>query len=528
MSSLDANSEVTPGASLLRVFAKRYIFSGSAIVFLIAAVALLLHLYAAHNYGYFPDELYFIACGNHLAWGYVDMPPLIAAMMKIARVLFGDSLQSIRFFAALAGAANILLAGRIARELGGGRFAMGLAALSVLVASANLSMTHYMSMNAFEPLFWMGFALLVIRIIKTGNQKLWLWAGLIAGIGLNNKYSMAFFCLGVVVGLLLTRERRAFLQPWIWIAALIASLLILPNFLWNVQNHFPFLELMANIRRSGTNMAFSQLKFLGIQVIFLLPMTLPIWLSGLYWYLFSKDGRPYRVLGYTYLVVLAIMFLPNGKPYYLLPVYPMLMAAGAVLLEKYFSRPRLQWAKPSYVIILVIFGISGIPFSIPVLSPEAYIRYSTMMHFAPPPIERVRLGPMPHFFADQFGWEEMTQVVAKAYDSLPADERKNTAILTNNYAEAGAIDFLGRKYGLPHAISGNQNYYLWGPDGFTGDSVLTMGFSRQKLESYFSSIEEVGTVYHLYSAPQEHFTVYWCREPKQPMAELWPRLKNWD
>jgi 4-amino-4-deoxy-L-arabinose transferase-like glycosyltransferase len=156
--------------------------------------------------------LYFIACGNRLAWGYVDMPPLIAAMMKLTRLPFGDSLQSIRFFAAVTGAANILLAGRIARELGGGRFAQGLTALAVLVASANLSMDHYMSMNAFEPLFWMGCALLVIRIIKTGNQKLWLWFGLIAGIGLNNKYSMAFFCLGIVTSLLLTRERRAFLQ----------------------------------------------------------------------------------------------------------------------------------------------------------------------------------------------------------------------------------------------------------------------------------------------------------------------------
>jgi 4-amino-4-deoxy-L-arabinose transferase-like glycosyltransferase len=212
MSSLNADLEVPPKHFIPAVPAKRILFTGSTIVFLIAAVKLLLHLYAARNYGYFVDELYFIACGNRLAWGYVDMPPLIAAMMKLTRLPFGDSLQSIRFFAAVTGAANILLAGRIARELGGGRFAQGLTALAVLVASANLSMDHYMSMNAFEPLFWMGCALLVIRIIKTGNQKLWLWFGLIAGIGLNNKYSMAFFCLGIVTSLLLTRERRAFLQ----------------------------------------------------------------------------------------------------------------------------------------------------------------------------------------------------------------------------------------------------------------------------------------------------------------------------
>lgn len=528
MLSSGAVLQTVPGASPVQDPAKRIIFTGAAIVSLIAAVKLLLHLYAGSHYGYFPDELYFIACSDHLAWGYVDLPPLIAVLLKTARALFGDSLQAIRLFAALAGAANILLAGRIARELGGGRYAQGLTALAVLMASANLSMDHYMSMNAFEPLFWMGFAFVVIRIINTGNQKLWLWAGLIAGIGLNNKYSMAFFCLGAVVGLVLTRERRAFLQPWIWLAALLAFFLTLPNLMWNIQHHFPFLELMANIRRSGTNMAFTPLRFLVVQTIFLLPVNLPVWLSGLFWLLFSKEGGRYRVLGYTYLVVFSIMFLPNGKPYYLLPVYPMLMAAGAVVLEKWFSRPRLQWAKPAFAIILLLFGISGIPFSIPVLSPEAYIRYSTLMHFAPPPIERVRLGPMPHFFADQFGWEEMTRVVAKAFNSLPAEERKKTAIFARNYAEAAAIDFLGKKYGLPHAISGHQNYYLWGPNGYTGESVIAMGLSRQKLESYFITVEDAGTVYHPYSAPSEHFTVYHCRGLKQPIEAVWPALKNWD
>ena len=507
---------------------KRIIFSGPAIVALIAAVKLLLHLYAGRRYGFFADELYFAACGDHLAWGYVDMPPLIAVVVKTARVLFGDSLSSIRLFAALAGAGSIVLTGRLARELGGGRFAQGFAALSVLVASACLSMCHYISMNSFEPVLWTGLALVVVRIVNTGNQKLWLWVGLIAGIGLNNKYSMAFFCLGVTAGLLLTRERRTFLKPWIWLAAALAFVLILPNLIWNIQHHFPFLELMANIRRTGRNAVFTPLQFLGIQVLFTLPVNLPIWLAGLGWYLFGKDGKQYRVLGYAYLVVLAIMFLPNGKPYYLLPVYPMLLAAGAVAFEQWFSRPALGWAKPAFVVTLLAFGVSGVPFSLPVLSPEAYLRYSAFMHFVPPSMVRGDFGPLPEFFADQFGWEEMTLVVARAWQGLPAEERGRTAILAADYAEAGAIDLLGRKYGLPHAISGHQNYYLWGPSGYTGESVLTMGLSRQRLESYFRSVEEAGTVYHPYSAPHEHFTVYHCRDPKQPMATFWPLLKEWD
>jgi len=498
------------------------------IVSLIAAVKLLLHLYAGRYYGFFIDELYFIACSNHLAWGYVDMPPLIAGVVKLARLLFGDSLLSTRLFAALAGSGTILLTGRLARELGGGRFAQAIAALSVLVASACLSMSHYMSMNSLEPLLWLGCALVVVRIIRTSNQKLWLWAGLIVGVGLNNKYSMLFFCAGLVVGLLLDSARRAFLKPWIWLAAAIAFLLILPNFVWNIRHHFPFLELMSNIRRTGFNMAFTPMQFLGLQVLFVLPFNLPVWLSGLGWYLFSRDGKPYRVLGYAYLVVLAIMFLPNGKPYYLLPAYPVLMAAGGVALERWFTRPRLEWCKPAFAVTLLCCGISGVPFSLPVLSPETYVRYSAFMHFNPPQIVRGRLGPLPHFFADQFGWEEMTQVTASAYRSLPVDERKKTAILTSDYGEAGAIDYYGPGYGLPRAICGHQNYYLWGPDGYTGESVLALGFSRRRLESYFGSVEDAGTVYHPYSEPWEHFVVYRCRAPKQSLAALWPRLRNWD
>src|SRR6266849_5106835 len=196
--------------------------SGPAIVLYIAAAKLALHLYAARFYGYFADELYFMACSRHLEWGYVDQPPLIALIVRIERVLFGDSLQSIRLFAALAGAGTVLIAGCIARELGGKRFAQALAAVAVLVAGVCLAMNHYISMNAFEPPAWAGCALILIRIIKTGNQKLWLWFGLIGGIALENKYGIVFFATGVVAGLLLTHQRSAFLKPWIWLGGLLA------------------------------------------------------------------------------------------------------------------------------------------------------------------------------------------------------------------------------------------------------------------------------------------------------------------
>src|SRR6266446_7516224 len=396
--------------------------TGPAIVMYIALAKLAIHLYAARFYGYFGDELYFMACSRHLAWGYVDQPPLIAVLVRIERLLFGDSLQSIRLFAALAGACTVLLAGWIARELGGKRFAQALAALAVLAAGVCLAMSHYISMNAFEPLAWAGCALVLIRIIKTGNQKLWLWFGLIAGVALENKYGIAFLATGVVAGLLLTQHRSMLLKPWIWLGGLLAFLIFLPNLVWNIQHHFPFFELLANIRRNGRNVPLTHLQFLGQVALHMNPASVPLVLSGLWFYFAHPQGKQFRVLGWASLVLLAvIMFSANGRPYYVAPAYPMLFGAGAVAMEGWLSRPRLQWLRPTYVCSLLIIGALGAPMAIPVLSPETYIRYSQRLHFAPPPIETDKLGPLPQFYADMVGWGEVAGEAAHLYHSFPPE-----------------------------------------------------------------------------------------------------------
>ena len=389
-------------------------------------------------------------------------------------------------------------------------------------------MNHYVSMNAFEPVFWMTCALLVLRFINTGNQKLWLWFGLLAGIGLNNKYSMAFFGAGIVLGLLLTPHRKVFQRPWIWLGGLIAFVLITPNLLWNVQHHFPFAELMANIRRSGRNVSLTYMQFLGTQALLMLPASLPLWLTGLWFYLFSRAGRSYRALGWAYLVVLSVMLLPNGRPYYVGPAYPMLFAAGAVAFEFWFSRPRLRWLKPAYTIALVVIAIVAAPLAIPVLPAETFIRYSRAIHLAQPPIETHRLGPLPQFFADMHGWEEMVAVVARVYNNLPEQVRTRTAIFGQNYGQAGAIDLFGSKYGLPKAICGHQSYFLWGPRDFTGESVIVMQGQQEELEKFYASVEKVAAVGHPYSMPYEHFDVFYCRNLKWPLRDVWPKVKNWN
>ena len=508
--------------------AKPWLLGSGMVVAAIAAVKLLVHLYAGRHYGYFVDELYYMACGRHLAWGYVDQPPLIAFFAWAVHHVLGDSLPALRLLPALAGAGQILLTGLVARELGGGRFAQGFAALATLVAPGFLAFDNFFSMNAFEPLFWTGCAYVLIRIVHTGDQRLWLWFGVLAGVGLENKHSMLTFGFALIAGVLLTPERKAFRSRWIWLAGLVAFLLFLPNLWWNIQNHFPFLELQANIQRSGRNVPLPPLEFFGQQITSLLPPTLPIWLAGLWYFFFAAQGKPDRALGWAWLITAVLIVLLNPRTYYLWPAFPILLAAGGVEWERWLARPGVQWIKPAWCSLMVVLAILAAPLFLPVLRPETYIRYVQAIHYEQPRIEQHKLGPLPQLFADQFGWEEMAATVARVYNGLPADVRAKTAIFGQNYGQAGAIDLFGPKYGLPPAISGHQNYFLWGPRDYTGESVIVMADRRERLEQLFASVEKVARVEHPYSMPYEHFDVYYCRGMKVNLKDLWPKAKNWD
>jgi 4-amino-4-deoxy-L-arabinose transferase-like glycosyltransferase len=337
---------------------------------IIAAAKLILHLYAGRHYGFFVDELYYLACARHLDWGYVDQPPLIAAIARITTAALGDSLSAVRLPAALAGAATAMLTGMIARELGGQRFAQGLAALCLLAAPGFLALDNFLSMNAFEPLFWMGCAYLVLRIIRTGNAKLWPWFGVVAGVGLENKHSMLIFGFGLVAGMFLTRDRRWLRSPWFWVGGAIAFLIFLPNLLWNVQHHFPFLELQANIRRSGRNVALSPWTFFTEESLAMLPLTVPIWLAGLWFFFFDHEGKRYRVLGWAWVVTAGLVVTLSPRIYYLFPAYPILFAGGAVAWERWLAGTRAKWIRPAYVTLMVLMAALLAPTVIPLLPPE--------------------------------------------------------------------------------------------------------------------------------------------------------------
>ncbi|HSR58014.1 MAG TPA: glycosyltransferase family 39 protein, partial [Candidatus Binataceae bacterium] len=444
-----------------RVPRENLLASGPAIVAYIASFEFLLHLPNIGGYGFFIDELYFMACGQHLSWGYVDMPPLTALQAWAARALFGDSLMAIRLFPTFAAAGLVILTGAIVREFGGGRFAQALAALAVLLAPFYLSFGSYLSMNSIEPLLWMGCTLVLIRMIRTGNVRLWLWLGVLAGIGLENKHTMLVFGFALMVGLLMTAQRVLMATRWFLIGGAAALLIFLPNLLWMVQHHFPHLQMLANIKRSHRNVALSPIGFIGWQILGMQPLALPIWIAGLWVFLFSDWGKLYRALGYAYLVTLLTLLLADGRFYYLAPAYPMLLAAGAVAIERWSESSSRLWLRVAYPALLAVTGVMIALNTLPLLPPETYISYTHLIGISQPKFENRQASELPQLLADRFGWPEMAAAVAQVYDGLPADVRARTAIFGSNYGEAGAIDFYGPKLGLPHAISGHDNYWYW-------------------------------------------------------------------
>ncbi len=276
----------------------------------LCAAKVLLHVFTSvRHYGYFRDELYYLDMARHLDWGYVDAAPLIAVYAKIA-LLMGGSLWGLRILPALAGAALIALTMLIVRELGGGRYAQFLAGVCILLCPAILSVDSLLTMNAFEPLFWMGCIWVVARILRTGDSRLWLWFGVLAGLGLENKHSTLSFGFAVTVALLLTGHRREFARRWIWIAAAIAVAFFLPNIIWQIRHHFPTIEDLANVRRDGKNVVLGPLAFVKEQIIDMHPVLLPVWLSGLVWFL--RDRR-WRLLGLTFAVFFVLMEVAHGK-----------------------------------------------------------------------------------------------------------------------------------------------------------------------------------------------------------------------
>ena len=501
------------------------------LVALLVGAKLLFHLVTAGRYGYFRDELYFLDCGRHLDWGYVDCAPLIALYAKIA-LLLGGSLPVLRSLAAFAGAARVALTMLLAREFGGGRFSQGLAGLCVLAAPIYVGMDSILTMNGFEALFWMGDVFLLARIVRRGDSRLWVWFGVLAGLGIENKHSTLLFGGAILVALLLSAERRELLRPWIWVGGGIALLIFLPNILWQVRHGYPTLEGLENVRRSSKNVVLSPLQFLGQQIFLLHPALLPIWLAGLTSFLFGRRSR-LRVLGWTYLVLLSMMIVLKAKNYYLAPIYPMLFASGAVAVEGWLARrewgrDRL-WPKAALAALVLAAGGILVPAILPILSPEKLLAYQRQLGVAPPKTEVRHDGPLEQRLGDQFGWEELVADVARIYWALPPEERARTGIFASNYGEAGALNLFGPALGLPPPICAHQNHYFWGPPKPEPENLIWLQWGRQGVEDHCLSVEKVGEHFHPWGMAEENRPIYLCRGLRHTLAEYWtPDFKHWN
>ena len=495
------------------------------IAFTTAAVALLVHLLTINRYGYFRDELYYIACSRHLAFGYVDLAPLSALVLRVETTLFGTSLFALRLFPAFAHAATVVLTAVIARELGGRAWAVSLACIGALSAGVYLALGNFYSLNVYEPLFWMGCVYILIRIINGGAPQLWFWFGAAAGLGLENKHSMAFFGAGLIIALLTTRERKHFAQPWIWLGGLIALLIALPNVIWQIAHHWPTWELLNNIAHSKKNVVLGPVQFVAQQVLIMNPATLPLWFGGLIWLLANLR---YRALGVAYLITLVIFIVLHGKHYYFAPVYPMLFAAGGVAYEKWLGA-RFGWIRPAFAAVMCAAAALLAPTIMPILAPEKLVGYMRAIHFEPPRTETSHTSVLPQLFADQFGWPEMVRSISRVYHSLSAEEQQRAGIYCGNYGEAGAVDFFGPKHGLPSAISGHQNYYLWGPRGYTGELMLVLDTRADDERQQFDSVQDAGLVEtSRWAMPWEQRKhIYICRGLRGTLDQLWPKLKEW-
>jgi hypothetical protein len=484
-----------------------------------------LQLATGWRYGLFRDEFYYLACASHLDWGYVDHPPLSIVVLAGVRWLLGDSLLAVRLVPALLMGLLVWLASRLARELGGGRFAQSLAALTVAIAPEYLALTGYYSMNAFDLVLWTVAALLLARLARTDDPSLWHPLGLVIGMGLLNKISMLFFAFGLAVAVPITPLRRHLGRRELWQGVLLALVLFSPYVLWQLSHEWATLEFMRNASRYK-NVALSPLSFASAQVLDMHPLIAPVWLMGLAWLLFGSAGRRFRAFGIVFVTTFAILVLQHGKPYYLAPAFPMLLAAGALVVEGFTGAPPWRRVRPALLLVLAAGGVLTAPLAIPVLPVETLIAYQRMLGFTPTPAEKNRLGPLNQHFADRFGWRELASEVARVYASLPAEDRTGARIVTRNYGEAGAIDYYGRRYGLPSAVSPHNNYYLWGPGPGPAPVFIMVGWSSKELEGFFERVDVGGRVESPYAMPFEtRWPIHLCRGLKLPLDEAWRRGK---
>jgi 4-amino-4-deoxy-L-arabinose transferase-like glycosyltransferase len=492
------------------------------ILALICTAKLALHLVFNANWTYHRDELLYLALGNHPDWGYWSNPTSIGAVSWLVQRTIGDSVWALRLVPSLLGTGLVLVAGLTARELKGGPWAVGMAAGSLALSVAYLRTSTYFMPVIFDVFYWTLLLYLVIRYLNTRREQLFWWIGLVIGLAILNKYSIGFLLLGLLGGLLLSSERKLLTQRGPYWALGLGLLIALPNLAWQVALDFPVVDHLQGLVRNQLSNN-SVRDFLLEQLLFNLTAIL-IWTFGLVWLLSYRKARPYRVVGYTYLVVLLLMVLLRAKGYYTMGLYPPLLAAGAVAWESLAkSRRWLAYALP---VVMVASVLPITPLALPLLSPPRMAQYGEQV------LTKIGLGQalrwedgerraLPQDYADMLAWEEFPQLVRRAIDRLPAGT--GYLIYAENYGQAGAVNRYRRFYQLPEAVSFADNFRLWAPPELPANTQALIYINDEvgeDMEQLFGRVELVGTITHP-QARERGTGVYLCTEPRSDVAAFW-------
>jgi 4-amino-4-deoxy-L-arabinose transferase-like glycosyltransferase len=505
---------------------QRNSFDGRRPSLWLGLLTIAVHLLVNGRYGFFRDELYFIVCGQHPALGYVDQPPLTPLLAAGSRALFGDFLLGFRAVPMLAMAATVALTAEFARINGGGRFAQWLSGLCLLFGVEFLVFGLLVSTDMLQPLACLACGWCLVRLEQTGEERWWLALGAVVGVALLSKYLIAFFVVALAAGLLFTPIRRSLARPWLYIGAALAAVMVAPNVWWQAAHGWPFLEL-GKAGASGKNLELSPLDFFTQQLLFVGPLAAPVWLAGL-WAGFARPTyKVWRAFAIAYLLLFALFVAIHGKAYYISAIYPVLFAVGAIRLESWIPRASLRG------LALGALGVTGLvmmPFGVPVLSEEHYIAYASALGLAPSATatEHNRLGRLPQHFADMHGWREMAAKVAAVYHALPPADRAKAVFFGQDYGQAAAIDVFGRGLGLPPAIGGHNNYYVWGPLGHDGSVLITVGGDPKEHARLFGSVTVAGMTDDPYAMPYEDRPIYVLRNMKVELGVYWPKVKHFE
>ena len=475
-------------------------------VWLVAAVFLAVELAASGRYGFHRDELYFLVAGHRLAFGYVDQGPFAPLLEHLASLAFGTTPTAIRIVPALAGTATIPLAALIAQTLGGGRYAQILAAVAAACDPVALAASHLANTTVYDLLGWALVLLFVLRALLAGEQRCWLWAGIAAGVDLENKNLILLLAAALAVAVVFSPWRGVLRSRWLWAGVGAAVVIFLPQVIWQSQHGWPALA-MSRALSSEHSATGDYVGFLPAQLLYPNPLALPIVIPGV---LYLARRAQLRFLAVAFALVVAFVFINiPGRPYYPAGFYPLLYAAGAVAIEARASaRRRAHLARPAVAaLVSLVFILPLLP-----LATMAKLRF---------------LHKLAYDQGETVGWPALTRTVAGVYDALPPAQRARASIFTGNYGEAGAIALYGPTYHLPQPLSAHNNYWIWGP-GKAGDATviavdsagqLAPDFAHCRYDTTFRSPDNVNN-------DENGSDIYTCTGPYGPWRSFWPSLKN--